>query len=309
MENTKQIWLNYKSGLISEKRAINLLLEILFKNKYEFGLASLDDDEFSDFLVFMNNRFETILKKYDPKISDFSTYIHSVINLTAFWWGKRTQEKTVKNYCCQTMSLEENFSTTDFSPKEEDFYVEEPEIENIIPIPILAKEALRNLTENSQTKIITTKRAKEIVKVLALKSCNNITEHQIKIVSNITGISIEKFHKMLQEAKETLNLKKERIFILQSKRNFAYFQRKKRIVKENTLKEYFAESFSDENNKKDEIRWKKAMHELSIAAPSLVPSNKTVAELLNISARKVKTLLDEAKENFESKSIVHEQTE
>ncbi|WP_407400937.1 hypothetical protein [Treponema sp.] len=299
MENAIKIWTNYKSGAISERKAVNLLLEMLFKKKYEFGLAAFDDDSFSDFIVFMSNRFETVLRKYDPDISDFKTYLHSVINLTAFWWRKKIHERAEKNLCCQRMCTEENFDTLDFSTKEKDFYIEEPSTDNLIPIPDLAEDAMRNLDiRKEKNKVITKKRAQEIIKVLALKSCNNITDHQVEIAAEITGIPAEEFHRMVQQAEDTLKFKKDRISILQNKRNFAYFQRKKRIMKENCMKDHYPDIYLEKQVEKAEKRWEKAVEDLSAAAPLLVPSNKTVAKILNMSPRKVKVILDEAKQNF-----------
>lgn len=299
MENAKKIWVDYKTGASSEKEAVNLLLELLFKNKFEFGLSSFDEDTFSDFLVFMNNRFEIILRKYNPDVSEFNTYLHSVINLTAFWWKKKMQEKRMRSYCCQTMCIEENFNTADYSPDEQDFYIEEPEAENLIPVSVLAKDALNNLNIKIQKKKnITKKRAMEIIKVLALKSCNNITDRQIAVAAEITGISEVEFQNMIRQAEDSLKFKKDRISVLQNKRNFAYFQRKKKILKENSLKDHYPELFTGNEKDREDIKWHRATEEISKAAQTLVPSNKTVAKLLNMSSRKVKNLLDEADENF-----------
>ena len=75
MEKARKIVSDYKSGRISIQQASNALMEILFTHKYEFGLAGFDEDTFSDFLVFMRERFESILVKYDPGLSDFMTYL------------------------------------------------------------------------------------------------------------------------------------------------------------------------------------------------------------------------------------------
>nr|WP_318711799.1 hypothetical protein [uncultured Treponema sp.] len=299
MENTKKIWTDYKTGATTEKEAVNLLLELLFRNKFEFGLAAFDEDAFSDFLVFMNSRFEIILRKYNPDVSEFNTYLHSVINLTAFWWKKKIQDGKLKNYCCHNLCIEENFNAADFSPDEKDFYVEEPKGENLIPVTALAKEALRNLNVKiEKKKTLTLSRAKEIISVLALKSCNNITDQQILIAAEITGIPPKEFHRIIQQAEETLHFKKDRMIVLQNKRNFAYFQRKKKMMKEKCLRDIYPELCIEEKSSKEDAKWQKAAMEISVAATALVPSNKTVAKLLNMSSRKVKKLLDEADENF-----------
>lgn len=299
MENAKKIWVDYKTGASSEKKAVNLLLELLFRNKFEFGLSSFDEDTFSDFLVFMNSRFEIILRKYNPDVSEFNTYLHSVINLTAFWWKKKMQDRKMKSYCCQNLCIEEHFNTADYSPEEQDFYIEEPSAENLIPIGVLAKEAMNNLDIKIKArKTITKKRALEIIKVLALKSCNNITDLQIAVAAEITGTPKAELQSMIRQAEESLKFKKDRMTVLQNKRNFAYFQRKKKILREKSLSDHYPELFAGKGNGREDEKWQKAAKEISQAASALVPSNKTVAKLLNMSCRKVSTLLDEARDNF-----------
>ena len=304
MENAKKIWKDYDSGIISEKEAVNLLLELLFTHKFEFGLAAFDDDTFSDFIVFMESRFGKILRKYKPELCDFRTYLHSVINLTAFWWKKKIQDFNIKNYCCQTMCLEENFNNMEYSTEEKDFYIEEPLGENLIPISRLAKEIMENLNIRAEKKKpITEKRAQEIIKVLALKSCSNITDNQIKIAAEITGMQEDDLHRMIRQADDTLNLKRNRISVMLNKRNFAYFQRKRKLIRETNLKNHYPDIYCGTNIKKTDIKWKKATEAISVAAPTLVPSKKTVAKILNMSTRKIKDILDDAKENFTDEAL------
>lgn len=122
MEELRNVWKRYRDGKITGTKAAGDLMEIIFKNKSEFGLSSFDEDTFSEFLIFMNRRFPAILKKYNPSMSDFATYFHSVINLTACWWKKKSQKEMETNYCCLNLCIEENYSSSEYSPHEKDFY-------------------------------------------------------------------------------------------------------------------------------------------------------------------------------------------
>ena len=67
----RKIWKDFSEKKTSEEETKNLLLEFMFRRKFELGLASMGEDDFSDFLVYMAEHFVHILKKYNPEISDF----------------------------------------------------------------------------------------------------------------------------------------------------------------------------------------------------------------------------------------------
>lgn len=302
MEEARKIWQNFRIGVNSEKEAVNRLLELIFTRKYEFGLSNLDEDSFSEFLIFMSTRLSAILKKYNPSICDFSTYLHSVLNLTAFWWKKKMHTRKEKTICGHNLCIEESFSEADFSPDEKDFYIEE-HTADILSLKQAAMENLNCLEHKSER--LTKKRINEILKVLALKSCNNISQEQIAIVAEITGTPAEELNSLIRQADDTLELKKNRISVMQSKRNYAYYNRKRKLLRETNMKNLYRENIAEySSDDPHERRWKKALEDISVAAPNLVPSNQTVARLLHFSTRKVKNILDDAKEKLSDESIV-----
>ncbi len=300
MENARKIVSDYKSGRISIQEASNALMEILFTHKYEFGLAGFDEDTFSDFLVFMRERFESILIKYDPSLSDFMTYLHSVINMTAYWWKKMSRLKLENSICCQYLCIEENFISADFSPDESDFYVEEPLPDNKITLYRLKKTTSRNLQIKSPSherrRPLTREHIGEILSVLALKTCHDITPDFIAYVAKINGMEKAAFEDTVEKAELSIRLKVDRIQRLERKRNYSYYYRKRKLLCGKDREKADSGLPFDEVYHIHDTRWRKTIADLEKLKPNLVPTNLTVAELLSISPRKVTALLEEAKE-------------
>ena len=300
MEKARKIVTDYKSGRISIQQASNALMEILFTHKYEFGLAGFDEDTFSDFLVFMRERFESILVKYDPGLSDFMTYLHSVINMTAYWWKKMSHLKMENSICCQYLCIEESFISADFSPDESDFYVEEPLPDNKISLYKLKKTVSQNLQIKSPShgrkRPLTRERVGEILSTLALKTCHDITPDFIDFVAKVNGIDRSAFEETVEKAELSIRLKVDRIKKLERKRNYSYYYRKKKILSGKNLKKADSGLSVDEVFNIHDTRWRKSIEDLDKLKPNLVPTNLTVAELLGISPRKVTALLEEAEQ-------------
>lgn len=301
MEELRNVWKRYRDGKITETKAAGDLMEIIFKNKSEFGLSSFDEDTFSEFLIFMNRRFPAILKKYNPSMSDFATYFHSVINLTACWWKKKSQKEMETNYCCLNLCIEENYSSSEYSPHEKDFYMEEPSPDTKLSLYRLKKTVRRNLEIKAlKNNGLTIKRIREIFLVLALKSCLDITWEHIQIVSEISTVPEDELMDMLDYAEKSLFTKLGRIRKLQNKRNFAYYNRKRKTIHSENLRYYFSESIHDNAYDVHDRRWRTALRELSEITPTLVPSNLVIGEILHISPRKVSTILNDAKKYIET---------
>ena len=132
----RKIWKDFSEKKTSEEETKNLLLEFMFRRKFELGLASMGEDDFSDFLVYMAEHFVHILKKYNPEISDFSTYIYGVLQASALWRKKKQFLVNEKKSFCETLVVEES----NFVLENEEIY-----FENEMTTEELYKVAKKNL--------------------------------------------------------------------------------------------------------------------------------------------------------------------
>ena len=195
----RKIWKDFSEKKTSEEETKNLLLEFMFRRKFELGLASMSEDDFSDFLVYMAEHFVHILKKYNPEISDFSTYIYGVLQASALWRKKKQFLANERKSCCETLVVEESSLVLE----NEEIY-----FENEMTTEELFKVAKKNLeysagSRHSERKAkISESFTKELCLVLALKSCFSITDPLVEKVSAATGCSKEKLRKMIMSAKE-----------------------------------------------------------------------------------------------------------
>ncbi|MCI5829385.1 MAG: hypothetical protein SPJ89_00270 [Treponema sp.] len=307
MSETQKIWADYSTGLISEKKAVNLLLELLFIEKNDFGLSGFDEDTFSEFILFMAGRFKVILRKFNPELSEFNTYLHSIINMTASWWRKKIWEDNLKDFCSIKICIEEELTYRDYSPKERSFYVEEPENLALVPSSYNAQTIVEKLySAMKKQKGITSGKIIKMIKILALKSCNNISDEQVDVISEITGIKKSSLNNLIRQAEESLIIKKDRFSVLRNRRNYAWFQRRKNMI----IREHLKSSYPEVKNEKsiteinkNEKKWKKTSDELWTMAPFLVPSNITVGRLLNIKPRTVHKMLEKVKEKLDSNIV------
>lgn len=289
----RKIWKDFSEKRTTAEEAKNRLLEFMFRRKYEMGLGSMDEDDFSDFLIYMAEHFVHILRKYNPEISDFSTYLCGVLQASASWHKKKQFLTNEKNSCCETLVAEDSAAI---------FEDEEIFVENEMTTEELLKAAKENLEYPAGTRQSTAKISESFTKqlclVLALKSCFSITDPLVEKVSAATGCSKEKLRKMIMAARISIEKKEMRFQNLFKKRNFAYFYRKKFYMqkqREDQRPENFTEQEKQKYCSHDE-RWRRSLEELSRQIP--VPTNITVGRLLSMSPRHVASIVSKAKRIF-----------
>lgn len=299
----KKIWEQFSTGTVTLEEAKNMLLELTFRRKHEFGLGGMDEDDFSDFLIYLAERLSSVLQKYNPMLSDFSTYLYGVISVSSGWWKKKVHEKREKLLCCETLTIEETFSA------EEPQSGEYAHAESPLTLEELSLLARKNLSYSASRRAGRTRKsrnedelARSICLVLAVKSCFSITDSLIEKVAAAAGCTEESLRRIILEARESIGKKEIRMKCLSAKRNSAYFQRKKYVLHREEWKNVFStEPGTAEESSAyimHDIRWKKTLLELSQSARTLSPSNITVGRLLSMTPRHVAFLISKAKKRM-----------
>ncbi|MGN0730004.1 hypothetical protein [Treponema sp.] len=290
-DEAREIWKAFREKTADEREIKNRLMEFTFRRKYELGLGKMNEDEFSDFLIYMAEHFIHVIKKYNPQISDFSTYITNVLQFSSAWRSKKMFIASERKSVCESMAVEESCAL--WSEDEAEY------CEDNLTTEQLSELARKNLGYSPErrefaprTKKDGEKFMRELCLVLALKSCFSMTDPLLEKVCAATGYSKERLSRMIMQARESLEKKEKRMQSLLMKRNFAYLHRKK-ISMQNEKKGELGTEHEKRLYESHDKRWKRSLEELSRQLP--VPSNITVGKLLSMPPRKVASLVSRAK--------------
>jgi hypothetical protein len=124
-----------KEGQITDKEGEKKLLEIIFKNKNSFTLASFNEDDLSDFLIHLMGQIKKIFIYYNPEKSKFYTYLVNCIKKTKCNFFKNkylnevnsqfesTENKKIFESDCERYEMSENQWLCASSENEESFLV------------------------------------------------------------------------------------------------------------------------------------------------------------------------------------------
>lgn len=287
-------------------------MDLVFRYKGSFALSCLEDEEFSDFLMYMLPRFEEMFSVYDPERSCFVSYMYGCVRFNLFNWQRRVlQEECARESSCMNSAigleeLKENYLMCEAPydegfelPLEEDVSSDGSEKGDNSPIPFTPQPGRTRANVGYWTENFQSVRTTALL-VLALKSAAWITEDLIEKVCAETGCEENKFRDMLEYVLSTLEKRRRRREACIRSRDNAYFFRRKYMLSLLKLKDgsCMEEKVKSQFKRQDET-WKRQNRKLSQKLFSMTPSNKTVAEALRISPRRVQTLLDLAGRNID----------
>ncbi len=285
----KEIWTAWKDGQLTLEQAKNCLLETMFLHRREYGLGGLDDDEFSEFILYIQNRIPVLIEKYDPSIGEFSTYLFGTFTLSLSWLKRRNRIKYQKDSLAMDITVEESYAHPGETQPEEEAIDRRMAEYSIRRRPLNLATAAPDPRQEESMEL-----NRLTFLVLALKSCHGITDDLVEKVALISGMEKPRLQELLDEARKSMVLKERKIHELENRRNYAYYHHKK-------LQAYSPDSL--EECSKFRERWARAIEELSVCRDRLVPTNKTVGKLLGISPRKVAYLLRRAHGNVDSTDL------
>ena len=79
IKNTNAIFNSFLKGKISKKEAVNAILVYLFQNKLYFGLETMGEDDFNDFLIYLIPIIGKSFENYSKLECSFATYFQSIV--------------------------------------------------------------------------------------------------------------------------------------------------------------------------------------------------------------------------------------
>jgi DNA polymerase IIIc chi subunit len=255
--------------ILQEKISEEVALEYVYRAPVLFGYGDLDEDERSAFLISLLDELPQIIQSYDPARSKFLTYLVALVRMHARGWRRKAaKERAAEDSLVYCYRLE----------CEAPFFLAENKPEYSVAAIKTATTFLRH--------------SEETLIVLTLKAAYTISEKQIQVIANITGFEKNKLTTMVETIRAELQNKEARRNQLTELRNKAFFLKTKYRLELERMPPGSAQYKSVEKQYKFQTSMVDAKNEILRRRFLLVPSNSRIAELLNVSPRRVSRLIE-----------------
>ena len=260
-----------KNSELSLEDAIIMLWRHLYEHAPYYGMGLLDEDQRSDFLLSIHQRFGTFITSFSEEKSSFNTYLNAYIRNSIKSWLRAN----VMSMASEQTLVSENKQAFEISSEQ---YASPQEKQSLQPAasPCSTKK-------KSQKRLI----AERTAIILLLKASYDVSDEIIATISQYTNIPTEKLLEMIQHIKSSLTKKKERQNELIKKRDTAYFfHRKYSILLQDTTIHDCKKAHVKKLYESYTTRWKK-YNELLATKRLCSPSTEAIAQEMQISTRQV----------------------
>lgn len=259
---------DYKNGTLSDKETVNVILTTIFKNRSYFCLEKLDEDNFSEFLLYLQERLPRFLDEYNPERSKFRTYLRKLCITQLRSWYRKFYRQYARDMALTTYAIEENMTQLLADDPEEQFCAAQDDE---------SKELKQYLSKINRRIPVQTK-----IMMLALKCASFLTPVHIEKICKIAEITEEELYEKLEIINRNLDEKLERQKHLIQLQNEAYIIKKETSIQMSILNpessNYHMAEISCEYHDK---LWKKRM-ERARNSHDMYPTNTLVSEVLDI---------------------------
>lgn len=276
------VYRNYSEGKVTKGQAQQELWNVLFRHRQQLMPTWIRDDDLQEFMVVAQRMLFHLLENYNSRLSAFSTFFFGAVSVSRQYCYRKDVVKRSRSLCCDELLEEGSLDVQS---------VEIPE-DTVCNKNWHYSERKSWVSRGASDKKCQIRR--DICLVLAIKSCMQIDDLMIEKVAFETGVSTQDLQQMILQAKMSMEKKVERVERLIIRRNFAYFRRKWILMKKADSTGAFLSWFTDEKLDRYDRKWKAASD--LIAKQRMSPSNDVVARILSMSPRRVRLLLDKAKE-------------
>lgn len=289
----------FKSGLISEKQAIDKICCFVADNYPVYGLHKYDEDFRQDILLDLLERGSHILHLFNPRFGDFFTFLYCYISSLVNTKVKKKITNTMK----EKLNIQESIDA--FDEKSSKYHRIDFDTVNLPKVPFAAKNISGEELKQA-LKILSSKQKDKKIIVLALKSSFYLTDEQIERICKFYDLKPEYFYSMVQHCKETLYSKNDKRKKYMERRNFAYYHHRRycRILynlddNDNLEEQDYLRKRYILREKKHLHNWVRLNNAFQKGHLYLRPTNKTVANLLGICERQVNYYIHCAKRDLE----------
>ncbi|MCR5763448.1 MAG: hypothetical protein K6G00_08725 [Treponema sp.] len=293
---------------ISADEAKNQLIMQIYNNPQYFGLEKLNKDDLHSFLLWVQQRIVKLLTNYNSKIGHFATYFRQSIFLC-----KRSFLKVLaRTQACEKSLIE--ISPLKEEEREYQYNSEEYSLSCCMPdnqpdaTHIRYKDFMNALLSQKGIRWSQLEMKENLRKaaclILTLKACCFVDSDIIRKVSFITKLTENDITELLEQVKEKVGEKiKKRECCIKS-RDSAFFFHRRYLLEFQKLQDdnFFSEKLRKKYEKQTKI-WENRNKQLKTSKYMAIPSNAALAEVLNISDRKIGHIINSAKKNIDTISM------
>lgn len=301
-----------ESGELSVQQGVHKLAEFILENKPLYGLGQFDDDFIHDLILNFLENGHHIFEKFDSECGTFFNYFYNYIkNLVFAKFRKEDKKNLIENFNTSESifsysDIIESYSKMDYGFMEEAKVpycakkVTPEQLKSAFKIPCI------KVVDNKHRFVLTHVRPeKKALLVISLKSAFYLDDDNIKLLSDVFNIQQEDFYTVIQEIKDSLNLRMTRRFELEEKRNRIYYK----FCKYETLSKKAGQSSEkqklySEKATTQQIKLAKINDELHKGIINIRPSNKVISEIVGISERQISYYLKIANNSEEFKKLI-----
>ncbi len=267
-----EIYQKIKENSIKRDAAIKNIVEVIYRNPILYGLTRMNEDDQSEFLLYLFTHMNKIIDNYCEGIASFSTYLVHVIQKTRCSWYRNyyhneARKESVKQY----------------------FIEEESRIICEDSVPYTCEDC------ESYSRFNTSKNTAFIILVIALKCCYYLTPKHIALISSKAGYKESYIYELKESLESKLTNKIFRKQQIQEKINNAY-------IKKNSC---MFELMCIDDNSTLSVRlksknlyytqhWKTYIEKLKLT--SLIrPSNNQIAQALHVKSHVIHKIIHNSK--------------
>lgn len=275
-----------KDGKISILEAKDFLWCELYKNPATYCLATLDEDQKSEFLISISQKLSDFIQRYKKGPVPFDCFLKACIKRAFASWIRKELKKIAGENC-----LNENH-ILDYEQ-----LVFEQSPQHIDEDKTYQKEKAK-LSEKRK-KIL-----KDLIHICACKACNEIDDEMIARIADFLEIEVSDFKDEIKELRQKTQDKVKRRQIMIQRRNQAFFFRKKFLYQLRRLeKDTASYSVLLEKYKAQTQSWKKINEQLEHRFYPC-PTTKDISSSCGIKQRQVSYYLNHQKKRRDILSFI-----
>ena len=287
-----QIMEEFKTGKITFMDFRNKIICETYRNYNMYRKVLPELDDFHDFLLFFIPQIQTVLTKYKPELSKFSTFYFTFINTAIKRWKYIQRFNEIKKDISLVgeesllMDTMEKYSKSEAENHLEIFH-SRINSQQKCTIKDLMSDQRKENSERKNNGII-----KRAVIIAGLKLSYYMSDERLKSISEFTGVSQEELFEKKEEVKNQLQGKiskaEKRMEIIQKS-----YSNHRKFMLENILLE--KENWTDitKENRIYCSKWKKITKDISSDSSLCVKaSNRTIAEILETNEKKIAYALE-----------------
>lgn len=292
-----------EEGKITQKEAVNVIAEVLYKNPESLLVTNISEDEKSSLIFSFIRDGWFVFDHYRKEFGSFMTYLKSYLRYKRMTLSRNAFYENISKQTASAFSaLEheehlEKYKNEEFSYKIMHFTPYEADRTERVPFVSrryrLEKQTVADSAQKQpDASYFGEKHTKEekLVIVLALKSCFFLTNRQIKKISSFCRISEEQLASAIEKLRAASEKKHDIYKSLIEKRNAEYFIHRK--CRELLITNRFSQ-FSNQTERLTRQydfhtkKWRKLNEKLKEQSRKTCPTNKSIAAILGICERQV----------------------